>query len=111
MENVGSAMSVALLGFPVEPPCQVEACRGVEGRERATGAHRHGAKAARERADTCGMIGVIGRVARECKDQRRVEKTGLRIGAYSVTWRHTLYSAPRLCSPIAQCFRRPKLYH
>jgi len=38
-----------------------------EGRGRATGAHRRGAKAARERADTCGMVGVIGRVAGECK--------------------------------------------
>jgi len=38
-----------------------------EGRGRATGAHRRGARAARERADTCGMVGVIGRVAGDCK--------------------------------------------
>jgi len=38
-----------------------------EGRGRATGAHRGGARAARERADTCGMVGVIGRVAGDCK--------------------------------------------
>ena len=68
MENVGSAMSVALLRFPVEPPCQVEARFGHEDRGRATGAHRGGAKAAGERADTCEMFAVIGRVARDCKE-------------------------------------------
>jgi len=48
-----------------------------EGRGRATGAHRRGAKAARERADTCGMVGVIGRVAGECKKQLRLVERDL----------------------------------
>jgi len=40
------------------------AARGPRARHRSV---RHGAKAARERADTCGMVGVIGRVAGDCK--------------------------------------------